>query len=404
MKVLVLNCGSSSVKFRLFRMPEAEELAGGVAEQIGEAASRLSARCVDNNGTIAKEMIDRPIADHGEAVTMIEQMLKECGQIDETERLGAIGHRVVHGGERFQESTRINESVLETIRELSHLAPLHNPANLIGIEATLKHYPEVPQVAVFDTAFHQTMPRHAYRYAIAQKLYRKHAIRRYGFHGSSHRYVAGETAKFLGKPLDQTNLIVLHLGNGASTAAIKNGQSVDTSMGFTPLEGLVMGTRSGDLDPAIIFHLNNLGYGIDEIDEMLNRESGLKGICGSNDMRDVMQASIQGSGPATLALEIYCYRIRKYIGAYIAVLGDVDAIVFTAGVGENAPAIRAKSCEGLEHLGISVDADLNEAIDRQIHSISSTESKIKVLVAPTNEELEIARQTVDLVATAAVES
>lgn len=397
MNVLVLNCGSSSVKFKLFDMTDERERAGGVAEQIGESAGCLSVRLIRNDGSEDKQKRDHKITDHADAISMIEQVLRESGMLTDATDVNAIGHRVVHGGEKFQDSTRINEQVVQTIRELSHLAPLHNPANLVGIEATLRRYPDAPQVAVFDTAFHQTMPAHAYRYAIADALYREQGIRRYGFHGTSHRFVTHEAAAFLGKPLNQTNLIVLHLGNGASTAAICGGQSIDTSMGLTPLEGLVMGTRCGDLDPAIIIHLQSLGYSQNQVDNLLNRESGLKGICGNNDMRDVLQARDEGSATAKLALEIYCYRIRKYIGAYAAVLGCVDAVVFTAGIGENAPPIREQVCSRLTSLGMDIDSARNTAKTSGIRVISSDKAPVPVLVVPTNEELEIARQTVRVI-------
>lgn len=397
MNVLVLNCGSSSVKFKLFDMAQYRELAGGVAEQIGESVGRLSVALTDAQGEEAEQQREQAIADHGAAIAMIEQILRESRLLAGPEDVGAIGHRVVHGGEKFQESTRIDQEVVEAIRELSHLAPLHNPANLVGIEATLQHYPNAAQVAVFDTAFHQSMPPHAYHYAIADALYREHSIRRYGFHGTSHRFVTHEAAAYLGKQIDDVNLIVLHLGNGASAAAIRGGKSVDTSMGLTPLEGLVMGTRCGDLDPAIIFHLHSLGHSVDDIDDMLNRASGLKGICGSNDMRDVLEARDEGSKQAELALEIYCYRIRKYIGAYTAVLGRVDGIVFTAGIGENAPPIREQVCASLNGMGIELDAQRNAVRNHDVRTISSDDSTVPVLVVPTNEELEIARQTMQIV-------
>lgn len=397
MKVLVLNCGSSSVKFKLFDMAGERALAGGVAEQIGESGGHLSVKMIQSDGSEDAQKLDRAIADHAAAIALIEDVLHASGVLSGPADVNAVGHRVVHGGEKFQASTRIDEQVVDTIRELSHLAPLHNPANLVGIDATLRHYPGVPQVAVFDTAFHQTMPPHAYHYAIAEKLYRDHDMRRYGFHGTSHRFVTHEAAAFLGKPVDEVNLIVLHLGNGASAAAISNGQSIDTSMGMTPLEGLVMGTRCGDLDPAMILHMLNLGFSVEDVDNLLNRESGLKGVCGSNDMRDVLEACDQGSASAKLALEIYGYRIRKYIGAYTAVLGRVDALVFTAGIGENAPPVREQVCQGLAGLGIELDAKRNTARAAGTRVISGDAARVPVLVVPTNEELEIARQTVRVI-------
>jgi acetate kinase len=316
--------------------------------------------------------------------------------MQDTGELFGIGHRVVHGGEAFHRPTLINEEVIATIRRLSPLAPLHNPANLIGIEAALEQAPRVPQVAVFDTAFHQSIPVHAFRYALPKELYDRYYIRRYGFHGTSHYYVAKQAAKYLKHPLDSLNLITLHLGNGASAAAIENGSSVDTSMGMTPLEGLIMGTRSGDIDPAIVFYLGReTGKSRDEVESLLNKASGLRGICGVNDMREIMQRSKTGDDLARLAIDMYCYRIKKYIGAYCAVLGRVDALVFTGGVGENAAGIRAGACRGLAQLGIEVDQTRNLRVSNKICEIQSSNSSIKILVIGTNEELEIALQTVE---------
>lgn len=343
MRILVLNAGSSSLKYRLYRSNPMTELAGGVIEQIREGG-------------------------HHAAILEVEKALEAAG-IASLAELDAIGHRVVHGGERFSESVRIDAKVMTAIRELIPLAPLHNPANLEGIEIAGTRAPAVPQVAVFDTAFHQTLPAYAYRYALPEESYTRMGVRRYGFHGTSHHYVAKEAAVMLGMQLAESNLITLHLGNGASVCAIRGGRSVDTSMGFTPLEGLVMGSRSGDIDPAILFYLSReYGYTLDALDSMLNKESGLLGLCGENDMRLIHEKIAEGDPRATLAHEIFCYRIIKYIGAYAAVLGRVDAVVFTGGIGEN-------------------DAITRQAITAQL----SLETRY--LVIRTNEELEIAVQT-----------
>jgi len=308
--------------------------------------------------------------------------------------LSGIGHRVVHGGELFHQPVLIDDLVLEGIRKMIPLAPLHNPANLTGIEMCLQQVQNIQQVAVFDTAFHQTMPAYAYQYALPKTLYEQEQVRRYGFHGTSHYYVAKQAAKFLNKPLQGLNLIVLHLGNGASATAIKQGKSVDTSMGMTPLEGLVMGTRSGDIDPAIPLYLNaKKGMSYEQIDTLLNKQSGLKGICGENDMRAVHQMANTGDKDAQQALDIYCYRIKKYIGAYFAVLGKVDAVIFTGGIGENDAYIREKSCEGLGLFGLEIDNKKNQQTDHAIFNISNQGSAVTLLVIPTNEELEIAMQS-----------
>jgi acetate kinase len=301
---------------------------------------------------------------------------------------------VVHGGKRFHEATVVTDLVKINIEDLSELAPLHNPANLAGIEAAQKAFPSVPQVAVFDTAFHQTLPAAAYTYAIDSSLAEKQRIRRYGFHGTSHKYVAGAAAEYLGRPVEELKLIVLHLGNGASVCAVDGGRSVETSMGMTPLEGLVMGTRSGDLDPAVLFHLNRkTGMGFAELDELLNRRSGLLGLSGKGDMRDVQKAAAAGDAAASLAIEVYLHRIRSYVGSYYAQLGHLDAIVFTAGVGENNPLVRERSLEGLAELGITVDPALNASPASGARTISPDSSRVAVLVVPTDEELEIARQS-----------
>ena len=395
MKILVINSGSSSIKYRLFDMPDKTVLASGVMEQIGEAQSRLTHHTRNRKGEMEKIVNAEPVADHQQGFQLIGAVLGESGAVQDNKALDGIGHRVVHGGEEFKEPTLINEKVIDTIRRLIPLAPLHNPANLQGIEVAMQSTPQVPQVAVFDTAFHQSIPVHAFRYAIPQSLYEAHHVRRYGFHGTSHYYVAKQAAKLMDRSLKSLSLITLHLGNGASAAAVKGGISIDTSMGMTPLEGLIMGTRSGDIDPAIIFYLKRkTGLARDEVESILNKDSGLKGICGINDMRQIEELARDGNLQAQLAIEMACYRIKKYIGAYYAVLGRLDALVFTAGIGEKSPRIRAGSCRGLSHLGIEVDTDKNNRKSKEAFEVQTGDSTVKVLVIPTNEELEIAEQTV----------
>jgi acetate kinase len=375
--VLVLNTGSSSIKYRLFDMDSRAELAAGRLERIGERASG--------------------VADHEEGLRKIFGTLEGSGGLGGG--LAGIGHRVVHGGERFSEPALIDDAVVEAIREQVPLAPLHNPANLLGIQAARSAFPGTPQVAVFDTAFHRTMPPHAFSYAIPRDLAGRLRIRRYGFHGTSHAHVSRKAAEHLGRPLGDVNLITMHLGNGASVAAVAGGRSVDTSMGLTPLEGLVMGTRSGDIDPAIVFHLHReASLPLDEIDRLLNDESGLKGLSGVNDMREIERRAGDGDRVAREALDVYCYRVRKYVGAYTAVLGRVDALVFTAGIGENSAAVRAGVCGGLERLGARLDQDRNRARSRGARTVSAEDSPTSVLVVPTNEELEIAEQTLTVIA------
>jgi acetate kinase len=395
MKILVINSGSSSIKYRLFDMQDKSVLASGLLEQIGEAESRLTHQSRNLQGEMEEIVRTRTVANHQAGFKLIGSVLNETGAVGDTGALFGIGHRVVHGGEKFRRATIINQEVIETIRRLIPLAPLHNPPNLLGIEVALEAAPHVPQVAVFDTAFHHSIPPPAFHYAIPQELYENHQVRRYGFHGTSHYYVAKQAALHLNHPLESLNLITLHLGNGASAAAIKNGKSVDTSMGMTPLEGLIMGTRSGDMDPAIIFYLGRqAGYAPQEIESMLNKQSGLKGICGVNDMRDIGRLAAKGNKAAKLAIDMYCYRIKKYIGAYYAALGRVDALVFTGGIGENAADIRLHSCEGLGRLGIEVDHQKNDAGRNGVAEIQSAKSSVAILVVPTDEELEIAEQTI----------
>jgi len=396
-RVLVINSGSSSIKYQLFNMDDESVLASGAIERIGEAQGLYRYR-IHNGDNITENRSELCITNHREGLSRIATLLHDTGAITNLSELFAIGHRVVHGGESFREPALINATVLEKIQDMIPLAPLHNPANITGIEITMQQAPDVPQVAVFDTAFHQSIPEHAWRYALPDRLYTEHRIRRYGFHGTSHAYVAKQAATFLGKPLQTLNLITLHLGNGASAAAIKQGKSVDTSMGMTPLEGLIMGTRCGDMDPAIHFYLGRItGLSNDELESLLNNESGLKGICGTNDMREVHRLAETGDEQARLAIDMYCYRIKKYIGAYYAALGKLDAVVFTGGIGENAAWLRELCCTGLEALGIAIDAQNNASDSSEIFGIHSEAYPVSLLVIPTNEELEIARQTVDCI-------
>jgi acetate kinase len=396
MKILVINTGSSSIKYELFDMDHCKILAGGLAEKIGEESSILTHKRTLPNGESEKNVDENTIADHYEGLNRIVGLLvdPEHGVIADKSEISAVGHRVVHGGETFHSTTIIDEDVIAAIMENIPLAPLHNPPNLMGIKVAGSIFPDAPQVAVFDTGFHQTIPSHAFLYAIPYEMYERHKIRRYGFHGTSHAYVSEQAAEYLGRPLTELNLITIHIGNGASMTAIKNGKSVDTSMGMTPLAGLVMGTRSGDIDPALPFFMaDHLGISLQEINRLLNKESGLKGLCGTNDMREVIENMKKGDKQAAMALDVYVYRIKKYIGAYFAALEVVDAIIFTAGVGEHAPLIREKSCQGLSRLGIEIDANKNAVPGGSIREISSPNSEVKVLVIPTNEELEIARET-----------
>lgn len=396
MKIMVVNSGSSSIKYQVFDMRHREVLASGLLEQIGEPVSRLKYKWRSADGAMEEGLQEVPVASHRVGLQLIMDITVQTGVIRDLTDLSGIGHRVLHGGEAFWKPTLINERVIEVIREMIPLGPLHNPPNLMGIEVARQICPGLPQVAVFDTDFGKTMPPHAYHYALPYQFYKELRVRRYGFHGTSHRYVSKQAARFLGRPLERCNLITLHLGNGASTTAIRDGKCVDTSMGLTPLEGLVMGTRSGDLDPAIPFYLaRSLGKGFDEIEKILNKESGLKGICGVNDMREVERLAGSGNLKARLAIDMFCYRIKKYIGSYYAVLGRVDAIIFTGGIGENAAGIRAQTCEGLEGLGIVIDGTRNKAASRAEREISAGGSRVKVLVIPTNEELEIAEQTAE---------
>ena len=396
MKILVINTGSSSIKYQLFEMDQDQVLATGTVERIGESASIMTHQKRLEDGQFQKTVLEGRIANHQEGFQHIVSFLgdPEHKVVKDRSEVSAIGHRVVHGGEAFHAPVVIDEKVIEAIRENIPLAPLHNPANLTGIELTKEILPDIPQVAVFDTAFHQTIPKRSYLYAIPFELYEKHRVRKYGFHGTSHAYVAERAADYLGKRLKELNLITIHLGNGASMAALQNGECVDTTMGMTPLSGLVMGTRSGDVDPALPFFLaEHLGMTLKDIDGLLNKESGLKGICGTNDMREVIGKKEAGDEQASIALEIYAYRIKKYIGAYFVALGGLDALIFTGGIGENAPYIREVSCQRLEKLGVEIDSGKNNQKGDGIREINTSGREVKVLVVPTNEELRIAQET-----------
>ncbi|MFJ6660827.1 acetate kinase [Streptomyces sp. NPDC091377] len=400
-RVLVLNSGSSSLKYQLLDMSDSALLAQGLVERIGERTSRL--RHTPAGGETRAQ--DGPIADHDAALKAVAAELDRDGLGLDSPELVAIGHRVVHGGQRFTEPTVVDDSVLAEIERLIPVAPLHNPANLTGIRTARALRPDLPQVAVFDTAFHTTMPESAARYALDVATADAHRVRRYGFHGTSHAYVSRATAKLLGRAPQDVNVIVLHLGNGASASAVRGGRCVDTSMGLTPLEGLVMGTRSGDLDPAVIFHLMRVGeMSADEIDTLLNKRSGLIGLCGDNDMREILRRIDEGDEQARLAFDIYIHRLKKYIGAYYAVLGRVDAIAFTAGVGENAAPVREAALAGLDELGIRVDGGLNAVRADGARLISPPAARVAVAVVPTDEELEIATQTYALVGKGGPES
>lgn len=395
MKVLVINAGSSSVKYQLYTMPEETVLAKGNVERIGEDVSRLNHSC---NGQVYT--VDQKVADHDVAMDLILRTLvcKDMGIIKDASEINAVGHRVVHGGEEFTGSVIINDEVIKSIEKFSDLAPLHNPPNLTGIKAAQHGLPNAIQVACFDTAFHATIPHVAYLYALPYELYEKYRVRRYGFHGTSHRYVARRAADLMKMDKYEANIITCHLGNGCSITAVKKGASVDTSMGLTPLEGVVMGTRSGDFDPAILFYLVDKGYDLKTLNTMLNKKSGLLGVSGSsNDMRNLSEMAKNGDERAKLAIDIFCYRIKKYFGSYIAVLNDVDAIVFTGGIGENAIDVRKQICENLEGLGIEIDDARNADTLGKEALISTNTSKIKLYVIPTDEEGAISKDTYQLV-------
>ncbi|MGB9596391.1 MAG: acetate/propionate family kinase [Candidatus Poribacteria bacterium] len=392
MKVLVINAGSSSVKYKLYLIEDEKLLAEGIIDRIGLSGSNLVHKPIDKS----EVEIQSYIPNYETALSMMMAYLTDAdyGVIKSTDEISAIGHRVVHGGEKISSSVLITEEIENIIKECFDLAPLHNPPNLMGIQACKKLLPNINQVAVFDTAFHRTIPKYAYLYAIPYRLYEEYSIRRYGFHGTSHRFVAHSASEFLGQPLEKLKMITCHLGNGCSITAIKDGKSIDTSMGFTPLEGLIMGTRSGDIDPAIIFYfIERIGLSVQEVNSMLNRESGLLGLSGiSRDMRDILKSAEEGNEKATTAINCFVYRIKKYIGAYSASMGGLDVLVFTAGIGENSSLIRSLTCKGLEYLGLYIDEEKNSNSQRK-KAINADDSKVKVLVIPTDEELMIARDT-----------
>ena len=395
MKILVINAGSSSIKYQLYRMPEADVLAKGLVEKIGEEGSKLSH--FYNEKTYS---LETKVGDHVKGMELILDTLvsRDMGVIEDIAEINAVGHRVVHGGEEFTGSVIIDDNVIASIEKFADLAPLHNPPNLIGIKAARNKLPNAKQVACFDTAFHTTIPPVAYIYALPYELYEKYRVRRYGFHGTSHRYVARRAAQMMGKDKYGVNLITCHLGNGCSITAVKNGKSVDTSMGLTPLEGVVMGTRSGDFDPAILFYLADKGYDIQSLNTLCNKKSGLLGISGiSNDMRNLSELAETGNARAKLAIDIFCYRIKKYIGTYTAVLNTVDAVVFTGGIGENDPDVRAGVCSSLTQLGIELDPEKNKTTLRNEGKINTKNSTVKILVIPTDEESAIAGNTYELV-------
>jgi acetate kinase len=391
MKVLVVNCGSSSIKYQLNQMPENRMLSRGLVERIGEEGSGL---VCEHEGQKYRQKC--PVPDHARGMDLIlRALVGPEGVIDDLREIGAVGHRVVHGGAEFTGSVLIDEAVISSIDRCADLAPLHNPPNLTGIRAAMDELPRAPQVACFDTAFHATIPQVAHLYALPYELYEKFGVRRYGFHGTSHRYVARRAAALLGEDKYAVNCITLHLGNGCSVTAVRGGRSVDKSMGLTPLEGLVMGTRSGDFDPAILFYLHDHGYDVATLNRLCNKQSGLLGLSGtSNDMRTLQQQAAAGDDRARLAIDVFNYRLKKYIGMYMAVLGRVDAIVFTGGIGENGADIRSAACEGLDGLGIVVDALRNQqTVGRREGAISPPDSQVQVFVIPTDEEAAIAADT-----------
>lgn len=396
MKILVINCGSSSLKYQLIDMETEELMAKGLVERIGIEGSRIKHETIGKE----KKTIETPMQDHKRALELVMESLtnEEYGTIKSLDEIDAVGHRVVHGGEDFAQSVVIDEKVLKGIEDNVEIAPLHNPPNIMGIKACQRLLPNVKQVAVFDTAFHQTMPAESYIYALPYEYYEKYKIRRFGFHGTSHRYITKRAAEVLGKDLNEVNLITCHLGNGSSICAVKNGKSIDTSMGFTPLEGLAMGTRCGDLDPAILpFIMEKENLSAEELNTLMNKKSGVLGISGvSSDFRDIETARDEGNKRAKLALDIFEKRVRGYIGSYMTELDHVDAIVFTAGVGENSVEMRESIVNGLKSLGIKIDAERNN-VRGEDKLISADDSSIKIFVIPTNEELMIAKDTLELV-------
>ncbi len=393
MKVLVLNAGSSSLKYQLINMADDHVLAEGLVERIGQSVGKIKYKAAE------KYEEERPFPDHKAALERVSELLQDekIGVVKDVNEIEACGHRTVHGGEEFNHSILIDDQVLRTMKKCIPLAPLHNPANITGIEVASTIFPKAKHVGVFDTAFHQTMPAKAYKYAIPAKYYEEDHIRRYGFHGTSHLYVSREAAKMLNKEQKDVNVITVHIGNGASIAAVKGGKSVDTTMGMTPLAGLVMGTRCGDIDPALPYFLcKNKGLTIEEVDKILNKESGMYGLTGNSDLRDIEDKYIEGEPVCSEAMEIYAYSIKKAIGSYFAALGTVDAIVFTAGVGENSDIVRKMVCTDMTGLGIEIDESKNEGRKTDNTDITGSNSRVKIFVIPTNEELEIANQTVEV--------
>ena len=396
MKTLVINCGSSSLKYQLIDMSTEECMVQGLVERIGIERSVLTQKVEGKD----KYVINTEIKNHKDAIKLVLEALIDPvhGVIKSMDEISAVGHRVVHGGEKYSDSVLINDEVLQSIKDCIVLAPLHNPPNVIGIEACKELMPNTPMVAVFDTAFHQTMPKHSYICPLPYDLYQKYGIRKYGFHGTSHKYVSNKVAKVMGKDIKDLKIVTCHLGNGCSLAAVKNGKSVDTSMGFTPLAGVMMGTRSGSIDPSVIsFLIEQHGYTIEQVDELLNKESGVLGISGvSSDFRDVLAAGEAGNERAKLALEIFYYKVRTQIAAYAGAMGGIDVIVFTAGIGENSAITRKEILNGLEFFGFTLNEEKNE-LRGEIQEISNEGSRVKVYVVPTNEELMIARDTAKLV-------
>lgn len=396
MKTLVINCGSSSLKYKLIDMSNESDLVSGLVERIGIEGSKLSQK----NAAGEKHVVEQKMDDHQAAIEVVLKVLtdEKVGVIKSMDEITAVGHRVVHGGEKYSNSVVVTEEVIEYLNQCSVLAPLHNPANITGIRACQNLMPKTPMVVVFDTAFHGTLPEKAYIYAIDYKLYQDHKIRKYGFHGTSHKYVANKVSEAMGKDIKDLKIISCHLGNGASISAIKGGECIDTTMGFTPLAGVPMGTRSGNIDPSIIpFLVQNCGYTIEQVSEALNKESGVLGVSGvSSDFRDIEEAAANGNHRAQLALDIFHYRIRAEIGSFIVNMGGVDVILFTAGVGENSPETREECLKGLEFLGLELDTEKNR-VRGKLTEISKENSKVKAFVVPTNEELMIAQETMALV-------
>ncbi len=402
MKILVINAGSSSIKYQLIDLESVERnavLASGLVEKIGEPVGRIVHKTYAG-GAEKKHTEERPLPTHNEGMARVVELLTDPaeGVVKDASEIAGVGHRVLNCGEVYSDTVRIDAKVKEAIRDFFPLGPLHNPANLMGIEVAEKFFPDAVQVAVFDTAFHQTMPPKAFLYAVPYEWYTKYRLRKYGFHGTSHKFIAAAAARYLGKAPADTNIISLHLGNGCSIAAIRGGKCVDTTMGVTPLEGLMMGTRSGDIDPsALEYVMDQTGMDIHQMLTTLNKKSGLKGVCGVNDMREVIEAAAGGNEMAATAFEMFCYRVQKYVGAYMAVVPDLDAIVFTAGIGQNSQPVRERVCAGLEHLGIRLDPEKNRVRSDDPIELQRDGAPLKILMIPTNEELQIAVETKQII-------